>query len=207
MDLETATTHIYAKFEPCDPELFENLQGKFSLCYLRPSGDDVTICAHAMRLDEEGRLRSNPVFGDPPSVRASGVFALYQEAVARFLKNDIDLGEARALYAVRSGEFVQVPLDAFKAGYAVELRGKSDAIRQPYYDETMRRCVMNGEPFPPAPFGCEVHECEASGVKFWLDPLSGEPMFLEGCAPDLTETKAQKAARLGQWAKLDDLPF
>lgn len=151
-------------------------------------------------------LSSNVVFGGPPSVRASGVFDLYQEAVARFLRNDIDLGEASALYAVRSGEFVQVPLDAFKAGYAVELREKSGAIRQPYYDETVRRCVIGGEPFPPAPFGCAVHECQASGVKFWLDPLSGEPMFLEDCAPDLSQFK-ETAAQKARYAALDDLPF
>lgn len=188
MNNETITPHFYAKFEPYDPELIDNLQGKLSLCYLGQNGDDVTVCSHLMRLDEDHRLKSNLAFGDPPSVRSRGAFRLYLESVDRFLKNDIDLSDARVLYIPAHGNVVQAPLDDFLNGYAEKTRKQSEFMQQPFYNEMMQRCGVLGEPFPLVPFGVELEGDEHCG--FYIDPASGEPVVVKGKPLELVRTPA-----------------
>ena len=140
--------YFYAIFEPSYHELVEpDRVGvlRFGYATLATSEGFALCSAHELRLDADGRLRANPVVGDPPSVRSGAVFGLYQAACLSMLKADVVLHKARVMRLNDSGEASICALDDFERETLPALRDGSDDMRAPFFDALMRRVGYDGE--------------------------------------------------------------
>lgn len=208
-------SYFFAIYEPLPPDLFGGLIGKVSFCHASRSAPCgyLPLCVHSVGVNDEGRLRLDLVEGDPPSIRSPRVFALYQLAIGALGRRNENYDAATALYWGKDGLLKSVALSEFEGGRLKAMHEKTDDLELPYFDELARQVGYMGEPLPLVPYGCELHECEATGLKWWFHPFDGEVMFCEGFAPveppplPAGVVDIEDAARARYYASLPDLPF
>ena len=211
--------YFFARFDPVtEPDLIEPERvGVLRFGYAQGADSDnlALCCAHVLKLDEDHRLRANLVLGDPPSVRAPS-FPLYQAAIQTMLKTDVVLDHYRVMCVSKGGKPHLMPLDKFEKGKLKGLQEGYD-MRQPFFDELMRRVGFEGEEAPLVPYGCTLEGDEHCG--FYIDPASGEPIVVKGQPLQLVQTPyglgvsadpamiAKYPLPKPDYSAMDDIPF